>query len=276
MAGTTVERHRARSRRARHQRFGLAGAAMALALALAACSGSGGADTSGTPKNTPAASLTGADQIGGAPVGTATTGAARPPAAAAYPHGAKAYAQALLKAWNRKDQARLAQLATAAAVQQIKDSVQTGGLPNPNWQYVSCEGATGSTYCTFRNDNGDQTVIRLENSQLGHPTAVTEAPLDRTVFAADAVTYVANFIGAWQHGNTARMKAYATNAVIRALPGTPPSAYSPCSTAAAGSTYVRIQGLSDSSGYNQTFRVLDTTLGHPHAILEVSLLPALC
>jgi hypothetical protein len=278
MAGTFAWRHPARPARGAPAGVALLTARVGLALltafTLAACSGNKGGDAD-PAHTTTAAGPTGEDGIGGAPSGSPTAGHT-PPAGPTYPTGARAYAQALLRAWARKDYARLAQLASADAVQQIKDSAQTGGLPNANWHHVGCNGTAGSTYCTFRNDNGDETVIRLLNTGLGHASAVTEAPLDRTVFAADAVTYVANLLTAWQHGNAARMKAYTTIAAYGALPDAPPSAYSPCSTSAAGSTYVRIQGLSDSSGFNETLRVQDSRLGHPHAIVEVSMVPALC
>jgi hypothetical protein len=241
---------------------------VAIALALAGCGG--------TSPNANA-SPSGDGQFGGAPSGSAsatTTGGSTPssgPTSPLYPTTAKAYAQELLKAWSNKNYSRLDQLAVVSAVAQIKDSITYGGLPNTNWHYINCDGAAGTTHCTFRNDNGDETVIALNNSQIGHPTAVTEAPLDRTVYATSPGPYVANFIGAWSTGNRQRMLAYSTQAVVDyAAPLPAITSYNLGCSPAGSKTNVMIYGIGDDLGKSDAF-VVDTALasaGKKHAIVD--------
>lgn len=271
MAGTITWRRRA----------ALIAVAALATVALGACGKSGSKGNSGSNE-------TANGQLGSAPTGAATPGAsatAGPPAttgsggggntAPTYPTTAKAYAQALLKAWANKNYTRLDQLAITSAVQQIKDSITYGGLPNANWHYLNCQGAAGATYCTFRNDNGDETVIRLNNSQIGHPTAVTEAPLSRTEFPADASAYVNNFIDAWQQGNQQRMLAYANQSVVNFVTHYTPLAGSQICPpdGAAGSQYLTVKGLGDSAGALYLFRLTSEVLARQgkHAITSASI-----
>jgi hypothetical protein len=96
-------------------------------------------------------------------------------------------------------------------VQQIRDSITFGGKPNSTWTYISCRpGDTGFTICVFRNAHGDETAITMNDTQIGFPTAVTEAPLERTRYAASTNDYVSAFIYAWQQGNQQRMARYSS------------------------------------------------------------------
>jgi hypothetical protein len=242
--------------------------AVALAFALAGCGTGKNAGTDASPSTD--------TQIGGAPSGTASatpagSATASVPASPLYPTTAKAYAQEFLKAWSKKDYSRLDQLGSVAAVQQVKDSVTYGGLPNANWHYIKCDGGGGTTHCTFRNDNGDETVIALNDSQIGHPTAVTEAPLDRTVYATTPGQYVNNFIGAWENDNRQRMLAYSTQAVVDWAVTKPPiTSYTLGCNAAAGKTDVMIDGLGGDLGKSYGLEV-DNALagaGKKHAIVN--------
>ncbi len=136
-----------------------------------------------------------------------TGGAAASPTPFVYPKDAKAYAQAVLTAWGNKDLVRVALLTTPAALQQIKDN----GYPDNHWTYIKSDGAAGSTYCTFRNNNGDEVVIRVTNSLLGLKLAVSEAPLERTTYPTNAHDYVNAFLNAWSKGNLQRMRKYAAD-----------------------------------------------------------------
>jgi hypothetical protein len=80
---------------------------------------------------------------------------------------------AFVGAWEQGDQDRALELGTSAAVDTIfaYDSGGAGG-----WSFVQCEGAAGSSYCTF-NAGGDPTiVVRVGNeaASQGAPHAVTE------------------------------------------------------------------------------------------------------
>jgi hypothetical protein len=256
------------------RRIAVAGAVALTALVVGGCAKKNQAGT-----NPPSA---GVGQIGASPTaaGTATGGAgattAPPPASPAgpsYPTDPRGYAQALLRAWANKDYTRLGQLAAPSAVQQIKDSINFTGLPNSNWHYIRCEGAAGSQYCTFRNDNGDETVIRLISSQIGHPMAVTEAPLERTQFPTTAGAYIGAFMDAWQKGNQQRMLAYSTQTVLGyATSNQVISSFNLGCDGAAGSTYVSVYGLGTDLGRSYAFQVNNDSVsaGKKHAIVNTA------
>ena len=217
--------------------------------------------------------------IGGSPSGTPSPGgggATTPPPtgqpAPTYPKDARAYSVAFLTAWGKKDYTRLGQLGALSAVQQVKDSVNTGGVPNTNWHYIKCEGAMGSNYCTFRNDNGDETVIRLTNELVGKPQAVIEAPLDRTRYANKPADYVGLFQGAWAAGNAQRMLAYSTQDVVNwAKANQPITSLSPSQCdGVAGATYVTLIGAGADLGRSATFKVSNDLVsqGRKHAITD--------
>src|SRR5262245_43063719 len=152
-------------------------AALAAVAGLSACAAKSG-QASGNP------TATGAGQIGGAPTPTDTppspTKTTTSPAAPYYPKDAKAYALEWIQAWSKKDYNRLDGLGQLASTTQAKTYIDSGGAPNSGWHYIMCDGAAGTTHCTYRNDNGDEAVVALQNQQLGHEHAVTESPLDRT------------------------------------------------------------------------------------------------
>ncbi|HEX6870135.1 MAG TPA: hypothetical protein VF163_03465 [Micromonosporaceae bacterium] len=244
-----------------------------VALALAGCGGGDPAPSSSQP---------GDSQIGGAPTPTATTpsagGGATPTTGSGgststpyFPKDAKAYAQELLKAWAAKNYTRLNQLAIQSTVQQIRDSVNSGGVPNSQWTNISCGAAdTGSTSCLFRNAHGDVATIKLNNTQLGFPTAATEAMLERTVYPSDPGSYAATFMSAWQEGNTQRMARLSSSSIASFFVGQgkalgASSQYTPVDL---GSGYVAVQfsGLSDDSGRYYTLKLLASPGGKANAI----------
>ena len=122
------------------------------------------------------------------PVSVATTestpvasdaGASRPSVPAANP---EAYAPALIDAWVHSDRSTAARLATAEAVNTLfsyEAGAEEGGTP-PTWALQGCEGAAGSSYCTF-NAGGDPTVIvRVGNEAAANsePQAITEVRVE--------------------------------------------------------------------------------------------------
>jgi len=183
-------------------------ATLALAAGLTAC---GGGNQPGGNGN---ASPSGDAQIGGAPPASAS--ATPPPGATPtkgvntsvlYPKSARTYSQEVLRAWAGRNYARLGQLGNTAAVQQVRDSVSTGGVPNTQWGYIRCGPAetAGFTVCVFRNAHGDETAIELETAKLGGPNAVTKVPLDRTSYPSDPVAYAGELLGAHDGGNAQRV-----------------------------------------------------------------------
>ena len=96
-----------------------------------------------------------------------------PPAAKdapAIPRSAQDYGTAFVKAWVDRDRTRATQLGTEAAVKAaFASTVDTAP------RFVRCEGAAGSSYCTWQGDEYTMQVrLRNEQASTGQPHAVTE------------------------------------------------------------------------------------------------------
>ena len=95
-----------------------------------------------------------------------------PPAkdAPAIPRTAQDYGTAFVKAWVDRDRTRATQLGTEAAVESaFASTVDT--MP----RFVRCEGAAGSSYCTFEGDEYTMRLrVRNELASLGQLHAVAE------------------------------------------------------------------------------------------------------
>jgi hypothetical protein len=86
------------------------------------------------------------------------------------PNTPKAYAQAFVTSWVDRDRARAAKLGTTAAV-----DAAFGSTPTKAPTFTSCEGAAGSSYCTWEGDEFTMTVRVLnEKSAQRQTQAVTE------------------------------------------------------------------------------------------------------
>jgi len=180
-----------------------------------------------------------------------------------YPTTAKGYAQALLTAWANKNSSRIDQLAIQSAVQQIKDN----GYPNSQWTYINCDASGETTSCIFRNAHGDEVLLTLTTTQIGHPTAVTQALLSRTSYPSNASDYVGAFIQAWRMGNLQRMTRLANSTVTTALKGqTAPSGY----TAYVSGTKVTAEATPAGSGPSYVFTFIPDNLAKAHALSAVS------
>ncbi|WP_344194303.1 hypothetical protein [Pedococcus aerophilus] len=90
--------------------------------------------------------------------------------APAIPRSAQDYGTAFVAAWVEGDRTRATQLGTEAAVKAaFASTVDT--MP----RFVRCEGAAGSSYCTWEgNEYTLQVRLRNEMASLGQPHAVTE------------------------------------------------------------------------------------------------------
>jgi hypothetical protein len=221
-------------------------------------------------KQTPTANPTVSTTLGEAtqtPTAAPSTSAspAHGDSAPTYPTSAKSYAQALLNAWGNKDNSRIDQLAVQSAVQQIKDS----GYPNSSWTYIKCS-AVDTTYteCLFRNAYGDECTVKMVNSQLGHPTAVLEAPLMRTEYPNNAGDYISNFVYAWQQGNIQRMTRLSNSTVANFLKSKPaPTSYT-TSPIDAGTMHSYMT-IYPTTGGSFTFTLLNASFSKSHAIEKV-------
>lgn len=163
-------------------RRGVAAAALltAATTALAACSDGSGEEADGpvtvtetvtADPSTPSGTTTTADDEPTGP-GTTTPSA---PATDDFPTDAQAYAQALIDAWQAGDRDR--------AVQLVRDPDDADELfdddlsPAPTFE--RCEGAAGSSYCTWTG-TGYEVVVRVGNeaASAGEPGAISDVEVD--------------------------------------------------------------------------------------------------
>jgi molecular chaperone DnaK len=262
---------------------GLMLAAAAAVVVLAAGGGIAIAVASSDRGTEPLTAVTSAptDSVPAASESVASTAAQDPNSAAGggggggansqvYPKDARSYGFELLKAWAKSDYARLGQLATQSAVQQVKDSVSSGGVPNSQWISIQCtpNNASNTTSCVFRNAHGDETVVKLSNSQLGFATAVTEAPLDRTVYPNDPRQYAENLLQAHSDGNQQRVLRLSNDSVKSRLSCT--FGHQTSMTSMDGMyAKVTVSGLGVHLGKKYDFRVLVSPGGKPNAVVAV-------
>jgi hypothetical protein len=238
-------------------------AGLALATALAAACG---------PEQTAAAdpaATTGADGAGAVGTGGPTIIAEPTPTESptdispTYPDTAEAYAQEVLEAWAGDQPSWLQALTTEAVYYGIVD---LNASPNDEWALLRCDGAAGSSYCSFTNADGDVLTLRISNQLLGQAHAATDVTLEKTVYPNDSVLYVKEFVEAWQFGNTARMLKLSSPAVVNKVPDTPPTSvtYLPLDCCGGGLAQVKVKIGNPTA----RFDVGTTLLGEPNAILD--------
>jgi hypothetical protein len=161
-----------------------AAALLATVSVLSACGSSGGSasgspTTTQTPTPTVTVTVTGQPTATDLPLPTLSkpgkpnpTMSIPPPAKdpLVIPDNPQAYGQAFVTAWVDQDRARAARLGTATAVNAaFASTVKTAPV------FKTCEGAAGSSYCTWEGDEYTMTVRVLnEKSSLRQGQAVTE------------------------------------------------------------------------------------------------------
>ncbi|MEV6967679.1 hypothetical protein AB0M47_21490 [Hamadaea sp. NPDC051192] len=127
-----------------------------------------------------------------------------------------------MKAWLGCDTTKLKKLTSDAAYTQVTKL----GTPNIDmtWTKATCDGAAGSTYCTYRNKLGSDLIIRSRNDATDH--AITEVRLDATVYYTDAEKYAREFLDAFVNHNKPRMLALSSQSVVDSVVAdAPPAGY---------------------------------------------------
>jgi hypothetical protein len=164
------------------------------ALALAGCAqaGTGAPTPSGT---------SGLGTVGG-------TGRAGTLNAQGYPASAEDYTKAAVAAWASGDTARVDDLRAPSAT--IFATLSAGNYEK-HFVLKNCQGAAGSSFCTFFNNVGDQLVLRVGNEKLGGPHAVTDGTFDPITFPTDMQAYAQEALDAWRADNSNRI-SYLTTA----------------------------------------------------------------
>jgi hypothetical protein len=174
-----------------------AAAILLLAFALAGCAqGRAGSPSSGDG----AGGFASLGSSASASPSAAGTPSSSP--APSYPSDAAAYVQAAVTAWLAGDQARLDQLRDPG--NQILHSVGLGDYDR-HYTFQRCEGAAGSSFCTFFNAVGDVLVLQLANPRLGGPHAIVHGSFDPLTFPSGMQAYAQECLDAWKAGNLARV-----------------------------------------------------------------------
>lgn len=209
----------------------------------------------GSPSAPGSASASGAASP--TPTTTSTTSTPKPPT---YPKTAQGYTQAALDAYVKGNDTRLGLLSNIGAKINFDNIHPT----NSHWHYHTCEGAAGSSYCTFDNDNGDRVQMQVDNATLGKPHAIVDVVLDATEYGASADGVVNTFMQAWHDGNVYRMKILSSAAVTSYFTHyTPQESWTLADDSGAGHTHVRI---TNSDGFDQTVDVTNSKIGSAHSI----------
>ena len=88
-------------------------------------------------------------------------------------HDPQTYADELVRAWGKRFTAYVERLATAEAAGVL---AAHDDLVGSSWTRTACEGAAGSSYCTYTADGGTKLVVRVGNEAAtqGQEHAVTE------------------------------------------------------------------------------------------------------
>ena len=151
----------------------------------------------GPVAGTPGASSSSAAAVTAGPSGGPTSAG---PAAPTYPNSADAYAKAAVVAWQTGDTTRLGQLDDPG------DTVfgtLNGGNYNKAFALYRCDGAAGSSICTFYNSVGDDLDLRLRNDLVGQPHAVVDGHFNPITFPTDYQAYAQEALNDWIGHNTA-------------------------------------------------------------------------
>lgn len=170
---------------------------------------------------TPAASAS------ASPAAAATAGpSAAPPAGGCAmtgkATGGTGAAAQFMKAWLACDTAGVKALTSAEAYSEVVNI----GVPklDMTWSQVQCEGAMGSTYCTYRNKLGSDLILRLRNDVTSHQ--IVEVKLDATVYHTDPLKYAKEFLDAFTSHNKPRMVALSSQAIVDSIVvDAPPAGY---------------------------------------------------
>ena len=188
------------------------------------------------------------------------------PAEPSYPDTAQAYAEAVMAALDADEWDWFGALTTPETFDQL---VELPGSIDDDWSLHRCDGAAGSSYCSFLNDDGDALAIRISHALLGEAHAATDVTLDQTEYPNDGITYVKEFIAAWKFGNTVRMHKLSSAAVVGELPGAPTTTVTYPSPDCCDAGILHVKAVWN--GSTKVFDVRTTDLGGPNAIVDYTL-----
>jgi hypothetical protein len=176
-----------------------------LALVLAGCAQGNGGQANGNAgiaglSGSPSAPAPSASSDGGSGGGGSGGNPSNP--APSYPSDAETYSKAAVTAYLNHDQTRLGQLNASGST--IFQTLASGNYDR-NWALQNCQGAAGSSYCTFYNAVGDMLRLQLSNQLLGAAHAIVGGTFDPLTFPTDMKAYAQECLDAWKAGNSARV-----------------------------------------------------------------------
>jgi hypothetical protein len=267
----------------------LAGAALVLTMTAAACGSGGNHPTSasttthpansvigGSPSSAPSAENTGTGGNGGgggsSGGGSGGGGSTTP----TYPSDAKSYGLAFLQAMGQHDSSRLTVLAVQSVVGQVADNYYN---VNTQWTNRSCgqdpndPANPTKIACVYDNANGDEITLGLNKTQLGAPTAVLTASLEKTTYPTDPTSYVQGLFSAYQSGNINRVVRLSNSTVKGKLACMLSEGTTTDVPTAIDATYtsLTIRGATASTGgYYYTFKVLTSPGGKAGAVKDIT------
>jgi hypothetical protein len=201
------------------KRAALVAAPLSLALLLAACSDDDSADPTPTTTTTEATSSSSEGETTAPPASETTAPPATEPASEAgspLPTDPQDWAAELVRAWGAGDRDRAGELATPEVVDQLFGHADPGG---GDWEPIRCEGAAGTTYCSFAS------ASRGEGLTTQQPTVDGLTPIGTAAIAPTAnedgsFAYAASIlVQAWGRGDREQAAQYASPTAIQQLFG---------------------------------------------------------
>jgi len=199
----------------------------------------------------------------GSPTASPSHHASSAPPSHAYPSD---YARAVLTAWGAHDTSYLALLTNTSTTNQLYGY----GSLDQHWTLASSQAATGSSYASFYNRDGDWIVLRSVNEQTAahrwHAGSVET--WSKISYPSDPTAYVKYYMDAYVDGNAARMTKLGNQPMTThfiGLSSKPDSGYTlgtPDGT--AGHTHIEV--TESSVSFDVIFRVVNQDLGQTGAI----------
>jgi hypothetical protein len=183
-----------------------------------------------------------------------------------YPSDAGAYSQQAITAWRNHDNTTLSAL--NASSDTVFQQLNSGNYNTAFTTLYMCDGAAGSTYCTYYNAVGDTLRLQLRNDLLGHAHAIIGGTLIPITFPMDDKAYAQEALNDWQGRN---------NAAVALLTGKPGDSAFPAAAAALRDandlTFSRTDGAAghiyyvwtDSHGNELAFGFVDPGIVSPPA-----------
>jgi hypothetical protein len=204
-----------------------------------------------------------AGSTSGVPTASPSHHASSAPANHAYPSD---YARAILTAWGAHETSYLTLLTNTST----KNQLYGYGSLDQHWTLASSQGATGSSYASFFNRDGDWIVLRSINEQTAahqwHAGSVET--WSKISYPSDATAYVKYYMDAYVDGNAGRMTKLGNQTMtthFTGLSSKPDSGYAvgtPDGT--AGHTHIEV--TESSVSFDVIFRVVNQDLGRAGAI----------